>query len=111
MQIKVIMNICILITIFNLILSFRFRNLEAQISCSTAGIVEHLSTLDCLQDYVTDDCICVVLESVNANLANKMMLDCIISKLTCKENLLDFFDQLEKIPGVDSLRSIINDLC
>ena len=72
--------------------------------------VEHLSTLDCLQDYLTDDCICVVVGSVNANLANKMMLDCIISKLTCKEDLLDFFDQLEKISGVDSLRSIVNDL-
>ena len=68
--------------------------------------MEHLSTLDCLQDYVTDDCICVVVESVNANLANKMMLDCIISKLT-----FGFFDQLEKISGVDSLRSIVNDLC
>ena len=72
--------------------------------------VEHLSTLDCLQDYLTDDCICVVIESVNANLANKVMLDCMISKLTCKEDLLDLFDQLEKISGADSLRSVVNDL-
>ena len=67
-------------------------------------------TLECLQDYLTDDCICVVLESSNADTANKLMLDCMISKLTCKENLLDFFDQLEEITGEHNLASTINEL-
>ena len=70
----------------------------------------HLSTLECLQDYLTDDCICAVVESTNVSLANKMMLDCIISKLTCKEDLLDFFDQLEKINNAHNLASTVNEL-
>lgn len=72
--------------------------------------VAHLSTLECLQDYLTDDCICAVVESANADLANKMMLDCMISKLTCKEDLLDFFDQLEEITSEHNMRSIVNEL-
>ena len=69
--------------------------------------VTHLSTLECLQDYLTDDCICVVVESTNADLANKMMLDCLISKLTCKEDLLDFFDQLDEIKNAQNLVSTV----
>ena len=69
--------------------------------------VTHLSTLECLQDYLTDDCICAVVESTNVDLANKMMLDCLISKLTCKEDLLDFFDQLDEIKTARSLTSTV----
>ena len=68
---------------------------------------EHLSTLDCLQDYLTDDCICVVVGCTDANMANKIILECMASKLTCKEDLLDFFDQLEKITGTGP---IVNEL-
>ena len=39
-----------------------------------------------------------------------MMLDCMISELTCKEDLLDFFDKLEKITGEHNLASTINEL-
>ena len=39
-----------------------------------------------------------------------MMLDCMISELTCKEDLLDFFDKLEKITGKHNLASTINEL-
>ena len=38
------------------------------------------------------------------------MLDCMISELTCKEDLLDFFDKLEKISGEHNLASTINEL-
>ena len=70
----------------------------------------HLLTLECLQDYLTDDCICAVVENTNVGLANKMMLDCMISKLTCKEDLLDFFDQLKEIKNADTMTSIVNEL-
>ena len=72
--------------------------------------VTHLSTLEYLQDYLTDDCIGAVVESTNVDLANRMMLDCLISKLTCREDLLDFFDQLEEIKNVPNLASTINGL-
>ena len=72
--------------------------------------IAHLSTLECLQDNLTDDCICAVVESTNVGLANKMMLDCMISKLTCKEDLLDFFDQLEEIKNAHNLTSTVNKL-
>ena len=68
------------------------------------------STLECLQDYLTPHCICAVMESSDAGLANKMMLDCMISKLTCKEDLLDLLDQLEEIKDACDLMSIINEL-
>ena len=111
MQIKVIMNLCVLITVFNLLLFLDLEIVKNKYPALLQAFpMEHLATLDCLQDYLTDDCIIVVVGSDNANVANKIMLDCMISKLTCKEDLLDFFDQLEKIPGVDSLRFIVNDL-
>ena len=72
--------------------------------------VTHLSTLECLLDYLTDDCICAVVESTDVSLANKMMLDCMITKLTCKEDLLDFLDQLEEIIDAHNLTSIVNEL-
>ena len=39
-----------------------------------------------------------------------MMLDCMISKLTCKEELLDFFDQLKEIKNAGAMTSIVNEL-
>ena len=72
--------------------------------------MEHLSTVDCLQDYLTDDCICVVVGCTDAIMANKMILDCMVSKLSSKEDLLDFFDQLEKITGTHNLEPIVNEL-
>ena len=72
--------------------------------------VTHLSTLECLQNFLTDGCICAVVESTDVSLTNKMMLDCMISKLTCKEDLLDFFDKLKEIKNADALTSIVNEL-
>ena len=69
--------------------------------------ITHLSTLKCLQDYLRDDCTCAVLDSSNVYIANKIMLDCMISELTCKEDLLDFFD---KLSGEHDLASTINEL-
>ena len=72
--------------------------------------MEHLSTVDCLQDYLTDDCLCMVVSCTDASMANKMILECMVSKLTCKEDLLDFFDRLEKITGTHNLGSVVNEL-
>ena len=70
----------------------------------------HLATLECLQDHLTDDCICAVVEATSADSANKMMLDCMISRLTCKEDLLDLFDHLEEITDAHDVRSTVNAL-
>ena len=70
----------------------------------------HLSTLEYLLDHLTDDCICAVVEITDADVANKMMLDCMISKLNCKEDMLDLFDQLEKIADAHNLASTIDAL-
>ena len=72
--------------------------------------MEYLSTVDCLQDYLTDDCLCVVVSCTDASVANKMILDCMVSKLNSKEDLLDFFDQVEKITGTHNLGSVVNEL-
>ena len=50
-----------------------------------------------LQNYISDDQICMILSSSSSATANKMILDCLIERLRCKEELLDLCDQLETI--------------
>ena len=61
---------------------------------------------------ITPECIYAILssETSNAKLANKMMLDCMIAKITCKEGLLDLCDQLEKISNAPSMTTIVSQL-
>jgi len=43
-------------------------------------------------------------------LANKMMLDCMIAKISYKEGLLDLCDQLEKISNAPNMIIVVSQL-
>jgi len=55
------------------------------------------STLQAVQDYLTDDQICVVLGSSNHSTANKAILDILTDKVQSTEDLLELCSQLEKL--------------
>ncbi|XP_065904252.1 uncharacterized protein [Dysidea avara] len=64
-----------------------------------------------LQSSFSDDQICDILTCTsNWQAANNKILNYLIEKLSCKEDLLDFCDQLEKIATSDALMVIIKDL-
>ena len=50
-----------------------------------------------LLNYISDDHICMILSSGDFTIANQIILDCLIERMTSKENLLDLCDQLETI--------------
>jgi len=64
-----------------------------------------------LQNHISDDQICDILTCTsNWQAGNNKILNCLIEKLTCKEDLLDFCDQLEKITTSNDLIVIIEEL-
>ena len=63
-----------------------------------------------LQDYITDDQICAILSASNSTLANKMIIDCLIKRISCNEELLDLCDQLEIISTSHGLRIVTNEI-
>jgi len=63
-----------------------------------------------LQNYISDDHICTILSSSNSTIANKMILDCLIEKMNCREELLDLCDQLETISTSDQLMRVISEI-
>ena len=64
-----------------------------------------------LQDYITDEQICTILCSGSNVAANKLILDFLITRMSCKEDQLDLCDQLEKIATAsDELKMIIQQL-
>ena len=67
-------------------------------------------TIGKLQSYLSDDQICVVLSSSNSTMANKIILDCLIEKTSCGEDLLDVCDRLEIIAGSHELIAVINSI-
>ena len=67
-----------------------------------------LGTLDVLQDDLTDECICAVVECSDSQTANKLMLHCLIENYT--EDVAGFCDVLERIVNVPSLDVTINNL-
>ena len=50
-----------------------------------------------LQNHFSDEQICAILYSSNHTTANKLILDCLIERMSCKEDQLDLCDWLEKI--------------
>ena len=60
-------------------------------------------TLQAIQDYLTDEEICVVLSNSDYSSTNKAILDVLVRKMSRTGNLLEFCDQLEKI------MSLLND--
>ena len=63
-----------------------------------------------LQDYISDDQICMILSSSSSTTANKIILDCLIEKMSCREDLLDLCDQLETISTLHQLNMLINEI-
>ena len=63
-----------------------------------------------LQNYVSDDQMCMILSSSSSTAANKMILDCLIGRMNSRENLLDLCDQLQVINKSYQLMTIISDI-
>ena len=63
-----------------------------------------------LQNYISDDQICMILSSSNSTTANKMILDCLIERMSCREELLDLCDQLESISTSHQLDMLISEI-
>ena len=67
-------------------------------------------TVGKLQNYISDDQICVVLSSSNSYIANKLILDNLIERMSCREELLDLCYQLESITTSHDMKLIIDEL-
>ena len=68
-------------------------------------------TLQTLQDKLSDDQICTILNCSDSHTANKMILDCLIGSMKCREDLLDLCDQLNRLTDISpSLKNLINEI-
>ena len=70
----------------------------------------HEQSIGKLQNYISDDQICMILSSSNSTTANKMILDCLIDRMSCKEELLDLCAQLETISTSHQLNMLISEI-
>ena len=69
---------------------------------------EYEMTVGKLQNYISFDQICVILSSSNSSIANKIILDNLIEKIRCREELLDLCDRLESITNSHDMKMIVN---
>ena len=67
-------------------------------------------TVGKLQDFISDDKICAILGSGNSTIANKIILDCLIERISCREELLDLCYQLENITASYDMKIVINEI-
>ena len=67
-------------------------------------------TVGKLLNYINDDQICAILSSGNSTIANKLILDCLIERMTCREELLDLCDQLEKITTLHDMKTMMDEM-
>ena len=67
-------------------------------------------TVGKLVNCISDDQICTILSSSNSTVANKMILDCLIERMRCREELLDLCDQLEIITTSHDMKIVINEI-
>ena len=67
-------------------------------------------TVGKLQNYISFDQICVILSSSNSTIANKLILDYLIERMSCREDLLDLCGQLESITASHNLKAVLNGL-
>jgi len=63
-----------------------------------------------IQNYISDNQICMILGSGNSTAANKLILDYLIERMSCREELLDLCDQLETISKSDQLTAVITEI-
>ena len=71
---------------------------------------EYELTVGKLQEYISVDQICTILNSSSSTIANKIILDCLIERMSCGEGLLDLCDQLENISTSHDLKTVINEI-
>ena len=71
---------------------------------------DYALTVGMLQNYISFDHICVILSSSTSAIANKLILDYIIERMSCQEELLDLCDQLESITTSHDMKMITNKL-
>ena len=71
---------------------------------------DYEATVGKLQNYINIDQICAILNSSNPTIAKKLILDCLIQRISCKEELLDLCDQLESIITSHELKDITDEL-
>ena len=73
---------------------------------------EYELTVGKLQDYISFDQICSILSSSNSTSANKLILDCLIERISCREELLDLHvcQQLENITISRDMKVVINEM-
>jgi len=63
-----------------------------------------------IQNYISDDQICMILNSSNSTTANKIILDCLIERMSCREELLHLCGQLETIATSHQLMMVISEI-
>ena len=67
-------------------------------------------TLGTLQECITDEQMCVILSSENSAIANKIILDCLIEQMDCKEDVFKLCHQLAKINNSKDMETLIEKL-
>ena len=67
-------------------------------------------TVGKLQNYISFDQICIILSSSNSTIANKLILDYLIERMSCREELLNLCDQLESITTSRDMKMITSEL-
>lgn len=67
-------------------------------------------TLQAVQDHLTDEEICIVLNNSDHSSANKTILDFLVDKMSHTGTLLEFCDQLEKITSLLNDPEILNEV-
>ena len=68
------------------------------------------SSLACLQQILSDEQICDILSVQKARGCNQKILNCLIERVHCEEDVLDLCSHLEKIMGSQTLVSIVEEL-
>ena len=71
---------------------------------------EYEPTIEKLQNFISVEQICNILNSNSSDIANKMILDCAIEQISCGEELLDLCDQLDTISTSNNLKIVINEI-
>ena len=67
-------------------------------------------TVGKLQNYISFDQICVILSSSDSTSANKTILDNLIERMSCREDILDLCDQMENIAISNNMKMVIDQL-
>jgi len=67
-------------------------------------------TVGKLQNFISDDQICAILCSSNPSDANKLILNCLINRMSYKEHLHDFCNLLEAVCPSHEMKTAVKDL-